>query len=118
MNKKNKLNTIAFSLNGLLFLMGGILLIDDGKLIFAVIQILAAILNIIMALQIKNKKNIKTLNFILLAMNVIVCISIAIDNILVGKSYIQYVWMIAAIISLVALILQLRKKSLPNIPAS
>lgn len=115
MKKKNKLNIIAYSLNGLLFLMGGVLLINDGKLIFATIQLLASILNIIMVLKIRKKRKIEKLNYIILAMNIIVCISVAIDYILANKSYIQFVWFFAAVLSFVALILQMkRKKSLPN----
>lgn len=114
MNNKNKLNIIAFLLNGILFLMGGILLINDGKLTFATIQVLASILNIIMVFKIRNKGKIEKLNYILLAMNIIVCIAIAIDYILEGKSYIQFVWIFAAILSLVALIIEMKKKSLPS----
>jgi hypothetical protein len=114
MNKKNRFTKLAFSINGLLFLMGGISLINDGKSILGVIQLLASIFNITMILKIRNKSSIEKLNYIILAMNIVVCLSIAIDNILAGKLYIQFVWIIAAIVSLVALILQIkRKKTLP-----
>ena len=112
MKKKNKLIKIAFLLNGLLFLVGGIVLINEGKLIFGIIQILASILNITMILKIRNKKTIEILNYLILAMNIIVCISIAVDNILANKSYIQFAWIIAAIVSLVAIIVQIKKRKL------
>ncbi|GAB5472658.1 MAG: hypothetical protein Mars2KO_07570 [Maribacter sp.] len=115
MKSKDKLNSIAYALNGILFLMGGITLIDDGKLIFAAIQVLASILNIMMVLKIRKKGKIEKLNHIILAMNIVVCISVAVDYILANKSYIQFVWIFAALLSLVALILQMkRKKTLPN----
>jgi hypothetical protein len=43
-------------------------------------------------------------------MNIIVCFSIAIDNMLADKNYIQYAWLAAAIMSLFALIMHYRKK--------
>lgn len=109
MTTKNKLARIAFALNGSLFLMGGILLAGDDKYAFALIQILAAVLNIAMLLRITNSKTVNKLNYAILIMNVVVCLSIAIDSFMVGKSYIQYAWIIAAVVSFVALLIQVKK---------
>lgn len=115
MKKKKKLTKIVFALNGFLFLMGGVLLISDNKLIFGIIQLVASVLNIGMILKFRDDRTMKKLNYATLAMNVIVCTSIAIDNILVGKMYIQYIWFFAAFMSLVALTIQVKKtKILPN----
>ena len=89
--------------------MGGILLAGDGKYAFALIQILTAVLNIAMLLRITNSKTVNKLNYAILIMNVVVCLSIAIDSFMVGKSYIQYAWIIAAIVSFVALLVQVKK---------
>ena len=105
----NKLTRIAFALNGSLFLLGGILLLGDSKYAFAIIQLLAAVLNIAMLLKIRSTKTVNKLNYAILIMNVIVCLSIATDSFMSGKSYIQYAWILAAIVSFVALLIQRKK---------
>ena len=115
MKKRSKYTRFAFSLNGFLFLIGGLTLFGDGKIIFGIVQIVAALVNILMVLNFIDRKTKENLNYVTLAMNVIVCISIAIDNILSGKTYIQFVWLIAAGVSLIAFIIQFKKKkNLPN----
>ena len=108
--RKKILTRVAFSLNGALFLLGGIVLIDEGKLVLGIIQLLASILNISMIIKISNKQKVEKLNYVILAMNVVVCLSIAIDYMLANTSYIQYVWILAAIVSLIALLIQMKKR--------
>ena len=112
--KKTKLNKLVFSLNGFLFLMGSITLFDEGKFGFGIVQLIAALINISMILNVKNVKVESNLNYAIMAMNVIVCISVGIDNILSGKTYLQYVWFIAAIMSSIALIVHIKKNKAPK----
>lgn len=91
-------------------MLGAYSLISDQKLWFAIIQLIAAIFNFLMLIPVKNilvKHRISQLVFL---MNVIVALSISIDSIQQGKQYIQYVWMVAALCSLIALILFSKKK--------
>ncbi len=110
MKKKNRLELVAFSLNGFLFLLGGVVLIDENKIVLGIIQLVSSLLNILMIVRIRNKKRVEKLNHAILVMNVIVCISVGIDYMLANKTYIQYAWFFAAVVSLVALIIQIRKK--------
>ncbi|MBX2841590.1 MAG: hypothetical protein KTR26_07445 [Flammeovirgaceae bacterium] len=43
-------------------------------------------------------------------MNIIVATSVSLDYYLSGKMYIQYAWVLAAVFSLVALIVEFRKR--------
>lgn len=110
MNRKKRLVSITFAINGFLFLMGGLSLIFEDKIIFGMIQLLASMLNILMIVKIRSEKPIVKLNLGVLVMNVIVCISIALDNMLADTSYIQYAWIVAAMASLVAFFIQIKRK--------
>ena len=68
--------------------MGGIVLIGDNKLVLGILQLLAPILNISMIVKIRNEKTSEKLNYAILVMNVIICISISIDYMLANTSYI------------------------------
>lgn len=106
---KNKLAKVAFVLNGVLFLMGGVLLIGEGKNVFGIIQFLASILNIAILLNFRNKRSVSKLNIAIFVINLLVCLSISLDYFLAGKSYIQYLYIVAAIISFVALRIQMER---------
>ncbi|MBR9920466.1 MAG: hypothetical protein GYB31_06470 [Bacteroidetes bacterium] len=112
--KKKRVLKIAFLLNGFLFLLGGVGLVQDGKWGMAVLQFLAAAFNIMMVLPLF-KESVKTrLNVLILGMNVMVTASIAWDYHLSGANYIQYAWLTAAVMSLLALFVYLKKKKPPN----
>jgi len=110
--RKDKFSKIAFLLNGILFLIAGIGLVNDSKLTLGILQLFAAILNLAMIINFKNERAKGILEYAILTMNIIVSLSIALDYILLGKSYIQYAWIIAAFVSLIALIK--RRKSLAS----
>ena len=50
------------------------------------------------------------LNLFILAINVVVAITVAIDYIQSGTQYIQYVWMLTALLSLGVFVSNLRKQ--------
>lgn len=109
MKNKDKYANLAFLLNGFLFCMGGILSISGQETFFGILQLTAAFLNILMVIRLR-KTITEKLNFAILAMNIIVCLIIAVEHIQANKMYIQYVWILSAIFSLVALIVGILKK--------
>lgn len=113
---KNKLNRIVFLLNGFLFLLGGIVLIDETKWTFGVLHFLGSALNLGMIIKFENKKTKEIIEYAVLAVNVVVSLAIAIDYQLAGKAYIQYAWLMAAIMSSVALGIHIkRRKAIPDL---
>ena len=64
------------------------MLIGDNKLVLGILQLLAPILNISMIVKIRNEKTSEKLNYAILVMNVIICMSISIDYMLANTSYI------------------------------
>ncbi len=107
--RKERLTKIAFFFNGFLFLMGGIGLIGEDKIAFGSIQILAGIINLAMLIRFKNETLKDRLNWLILLMNVIVALSVALDYHWAGKQYIQYAWVLAAVMSVVAMVVQWRR---------
>jgi len=81
----------------------------EDKPVFGIIQILASVPNFGVLLSSRNKTANEALKFSTLVMNIIVCLSIGIDAVLSGKTYIQYAWFLAALISTIALVIQLKK---------
>jgi len=108
--KKVKLTKIVFGLNGVLFLMGGVSLLEEGKTLLATIQLVAAGTNLAMIPRFIPDQKKRYLGMVVLAMNVVVNGSIFYDNLVAGKNYIQYVWLLAAVMSLVALVVMYRKE--------
>ena len=99
-----------FALNSFLFIMGAIDTFSQGKILFGGIQLLAGIANFAFLLSLKKEKISLWLNRLVLFMNVVVAIAVGFDQIAAGKEYIQYAWFFAALASLVALLLQIRKE--------
>lgn len=106
---KHKLSTIVFIINGLLFFLGGAGLLSEGKYVFGLIQVVAGISNMAILVGTRKSHRRHILNLVILLMNVLVAGSIAWDYTLAGKQYIQYAWLVAALMSLAAFAIQLRK---------
>lgn len=75
------------------------------------LQLLAAFLNLSMLVPFKSRPMKGKLELGILVMNILVALSIAIDYILIGKTYIQYAWMLVAIMSCVTLLIKLRRRN-------
>jgi hypothetical protein len=102
------LNRLSFLLNGLAFLMNGITLVTDLRLLFGIVHILAGVSNI--SLLIIKVEKIKHKFYIMIYIfNIIVALLTSYDFFISGKTYIQYVWILIALMSLVTLILHLIK---------
>lgn len=108
---KHKLSTIVFVLNGILFFLGGIGLLGEGKVLFGAIQLVAGTSNLAILLGTRKSHRRHIINLVILLMNVLVAGSIAWDYTLAGKQYIQYAWLVAALMSTAAFAIQLRKGS-------
>lgn len=93
-----------------MFLMGGVSLLEEGKTLLATIQLVAAGTNLAMIPRFIPDQKKRYLGMVVLAMNVVVNGSIFYDNLVAGKNYIQYVWLLAAVMSLVALVVMYRKE--------
>ncbi|WP_422360014.1 hypothetical protein [Reichenbachiella sp.] len=106
---KHKLSTIVFVVNGILFFLGGAGLLGEGKVIFGAIQIVAGACNIAILIGTRKSHRRHIINLLILLMNVVVAGSISWDYTLAGKQYIQYAWLVAALMSLAAFAIQLRK---------
>lgn len=107
---KNRFLRLAFLLNGLIFLFAGAMLISDNKVVFGILQLLASILNLSMIIHFRNENAKKKIEYAILIANIIVSLSIAIDYILSGKLYIQYMWIMAAVMSAIAVIIQVKRE--------
>lgn len=112
MKNKAKLTDLAFVINGFVFLLGGSLLLEEGKSIMALIQWLAFLLNLAMVLKFWKRRVMERLSYSILFMNVVACLSMAIDAIISGKSFIQYAWILAALISIIALVIHYRNRQI------
>ena len=110
--KKKKLFIITFLLNSFLFALTGFDVISDAKVSLGLVYLLASFANLIMGLSSNKEKLRAILHYIVLFMNVLVALSLGIDSIVAGKNYIQYAWFLAALMSLIALILQWKRRKI------
>lgn len=109
--EKKKRNTKrTFLANGAVFILGAAILYDDGKIMLASLQMLAGICNWLMVILADEKQKEK-LNYIVLVFNIIVALATSIDYFISGKKYIQYAWIIIAVLSFIPLIKVVRKNS-------
>ena len=108
--RKQTLSKISYALNGTLFLASGILLLDEGKSLFGLMQVAAALLNLGMLPQFKYQIKQKFSSAIHV-MNVTVALATAVDYIQSGKSYLQYLWILAALLSAIAFVKEVRKRN-------
>jgi len=108
LTKRQRLYIITFLLSGFLFILGGISLLEEKKILLGSIQILAGLCNLIV-LGFKNPLIKNKLELIILLFNIVVAITVALDYVMQGKKYLQYAWLLAAILSGIAL-LRMRKQ--------
>lgn len=108
-NKKSQLSRLVFALNGFLFLLGALDPWQQGKFLFGSIQLIAGLINLALLPSFLSERAKARLNRWVLLMNVVVAISIGLDQIASGKQFIQYAWFLAALGSLIALLIRLRK---------
>ncbi|MDW3195352.1 MAG: hypothetical protein R8G66_23450 [Cytophagales bacterium] len=108
--KSKKGARFLFILNGILFLLGAYSLIDEAKFIHATVQGLAGIINLIMFVRTRNDLQQFKGHLMIFLMNVIICLMVAYDLHTSGKSYIQYVWLLSALFSMIAMVIFYRKE--------
>ena len=101
---RKKFVQIALALNGFVFLAGGLLDYSSGHVMLGVGQFIIALLNLILLLRKLATNSQNLVNGLIFLLNVAVAIAISIKCIQEGKQYIQYAWMLAAFVSLVAFI--------------
>jgi len=103
-NKKEKLYKVPTILNAFLFVFSGFTFIGSNKILFGIIQIVAGSLNLILLPNRIPQKTKTIFSYLVFVFNIIVAVTISIDYFNAGKEYIQYVWIVVALISLFALI--------------
>ncbi len=107
---KDRLNKFAFLTASLVFILGGIEMLGENKPLFSAIQFIAGFCNIIMVWLI-NKQTVKLLfEYLILILNVIAAITISVYYFSTGSNYIQYAWILVAVISVLAIVFKRRKK--------
>lgn len=107
--KKARILKFTFLLNAFVFGVGGIGLLEEHKPVLAGLQLITGLCNLFMVFRFIKPSIKKRLNYTLLLLNILVTASIAIDSFIMGKKYIQYVWVFATIMSGVAFFIQWQK---------
>ena len=108
--RKERINRLVFTLNGFLFVLGGIPLLLEGKPFLGAVQLTAGLANLLLLLPIKQIRAKVWLNRVVLFLNIVVAISVALDYISSGTRFIQYVWLLAALGSVIALWIQVKRE--------
>ncbi len=108
--KAQKSARFLFILNGSLFLLGAFSLFEEGKYIQASVQAAAGIVNLIMLIRTRNRQWQLKGHMAIFLMNVLVCLLAAYDHYTSGKTYLQYVWLLSALLSVVAMVIFYRKQ--------
>ncbi len=115
MARKQRFSRFLFLLNGSLFFLGALTVWPSGRFWLTLVHGLAAVFNGVAFLQFNHPRRKPVLNLLALLMNVAVAGAVALDYHWSGAQYIQYAWVIAAIVSVIALFVQARKtKVLPG----
>ncbi|XOV93619.1 MAG: hypothetical protein ACFHWX_02690 [Bacteroidota bacterium] len=109
-SRKERLTKITFILNGTLFLLGGVAVIDEGNLALGLFQLFTSLLNYVMLIRFSNTRIRQGFEYAMYIMNIVIALLVAFEYIKMGKSYIQYAWILAAILSAFAFIVHVRKK--------
>ncbi|QAA80606.1 hypothetical protein EI546_02165 [Aequorivita sp. H23M31] len=107
MKTKNRLMKGAFAINGLLFLIGGITQLKMGDYLLAAILLLAFLLNLSRMFKLKERRELENMNYSIMVMNVIICISAGMEN---SDSYFHYGWYLMAIFSAVVIVIDYNRK--------
>ncbi len=107
---KEGLTRVTFLLNGFIFIIGGTDVIQDNKVLFGIFLLSAAILNLSILIKFSKEKIRATLGKLILLVNIIVAFVTAVDYFISGKKYIQYAWLLIAIMSAIVFGMQLKKE--------
>lgn len=90
-------------INGVIFLLGAYLFISDGKHFFAMVSLIAAAVNFYLGLHDQAQKSIVPVVLSDL-MNFVVAMTIMWDYFSSGKKFIQFAWLLVALVYAVLLI--------------
>ena len=109
--RKDLLIRVSYLMNALLFFMGGFVLIEDERVLFAIIQFIASSLNLLGFLFALDRRVAFRFKQSVLLVDILVAMSVAVNYAQEGRQYIQYAWAVAAVFTLVALIVLSRKEA-------
>ena len=103
-NQKERLIRMSFLLNGFLFVLGALELITSGRVPFGLFQGGIAVMNFLLYSKGREAITKKLLTYGILIANIVVYLTTVSEKVNAGKQLVQYAWLIAAIMTTVALI--------------
>ena len=112
--RKKILTKISFAINGLVFLLSGIEVLEDSKITLCMLLFAASLVNFLMIPAFRRNKTTGIIGLAVFVMNIVAAISMAIDYFVSGSRYIQYAWILIALLSALGFIIQLRKLRTPT----
>lgn len=107
--RKKRLARFGFILGGLLFLMNGIAALSQTQFVFGLLQLVGALLNFGMLVKLKSIDAKQKLTNYIFGINSIIALVIAFQYVKTGGRYIQYVWILTAVVYMLALITKNKK---------
>ena len=107
--RKDRLAKASFILDAFVFMMGAFAFFMEMKYFLGTLQVIAGLLNLSMLFW-KNQNISNRFTKVLLIANIVVALSVAYDFYSRGTDYIHYVWLLTAIVSLVALVIKIRNE--------
>lgn len=112
--RKERLTRVAFILQIFLFALGALSSFQEGKPIFGLVQATASIANLLMVLPVFTQQRKQQIMTAVLTFTIIVALYTAYYLWQSDKQYVQYLWLLAAFISIVPLYRHVKSTSLPK----
>lgn len=113
MNRKTKtrMRIFSFLITCCVFITGGIEMLGEHKPFFALVQFIAGTCNFLVVF-LNRKLTLKLLfEYLILILNVFAAITVSVYYFSIGSNYIQYAWILVAILSVIAIIITARRKN-------
>jgi len=105
---------IGLILGAIMFFVNGVSDILNDRSIFGIIQLVGAALNSIMLFRLKSITVSQSIEYIIFFVNSIVALIIAYDYIKSGADYIQYVWILTALLYILVIFVKRRRVARTN----
>ena len=106
---KNKLLKITYITGAVAFISGGIDAYIQQKLLLGLLLIFAGVINVFMILTFNYKRELT--GVAAYGLNIVTAVVISINYFQSGSKFIQYAWILLAVLTIIALIIQLNKMS-------
>ena len=104
-SRKNKFKAAPYLLNAVVFFVGGIGSLEQERFYFALLLFLISLVNLLVIKT--SDRNLA--NFIVMILNSVFALILAVELVVEGKKYIQYLWVAVCILSAIVALIALRK---------